>query len=190
MVTAAPGPVVKGAVPFFITLIRSPMSWVFSAIAHYHQSVEGIVKADARSLNIGHSGQSPENWRRAKWYGFDFPLIQFSGSGVPVDQRVAVALHNLRDSAFGLVSDFSASLVVILWQLGIPKQAELFCSSLTPASSRYKSNSSYNLDIQFYSTVSYMMAKMQPYECVYTNAASVFYQRLRMAQQDVCKRSR
>lgn len=190
MVTAAPGPVVKGAVPFFLTLIRSPLSWVFSAMAHYSKTGEDVVAADIQARKIGYSG-----W--LGWYGFDFPLHALSGSNVPMGQRAVAALHNLQHSAFGLVSDLSASLLVILWQLGIPERAERFCiststskeSELPVGHNPFEKNSSYQIDIRFYSTAQYLVARMTPYECVYTKAASAFYQRLGMARQALCSNS-
>ena len=165
-----------GKQPFYMTLLRSPTSWVFSALAHYGITGEEAASRAAR-------GESSLGL-----YSFGFPLERLTGGSVPTARKISTALHNLRGAAFGLVEDVSASFLVILWQLGLSDQARRYCSTEVEQHGHGSRNGSFNIDIRRYATAQWLAnaPEIQPYACVYSVAATEFYHRLAKARDAIC----
>jgi len=177
-----------GKQPFYMTLLRSPTSWVFSALAHYGKTGEEAASRDAR----GESFAGP--------YSFGIPLNRLTGGSVPTARKISTALHNLRGAAFGLVEDVSASFLLILWQLGLSDQARSYCGASHPSLRSLTEvehlgfgsrNGSFDIDIRRYATAQWLAnaPAIQPYACVYSVAATEFYHRLAKARGAVCPSS-
>lgn len=163
--------------PFWITILRDPMSWTFSAMAHY--------KVTAEQIRAG----------TATWFGLTHPLNVLgrpdrrSNTSITLFSAVRTALDNLHNSAFGILEDMPASYLVILWQLNMHERARQWCntSSVEATHTNTKATST-NIGLQSYDTAQWLASRpaLSAYRCVYSIASTIFYTRLHQARLELC----
>jgi len=187
--------------PLPITLLRSPMSWLFSAMAHLGTTGDALEQ-------IERHGESWTSREHPLYYfprkidadnssSLTFILTRLTSGSANKDPTMDAAswakraIDNLERMAFGIVEYMEDSLLLLLYQLRMTERARRHCpgATKTEASGLQHVGEAHSnwLNISSYAIAQTLAREMQVYRLVYSHALVLFQQRVTIAKAVVCQ---
>ena len=106
--------------------------------------------------------------------------------------RRAIVSHILEnlgrtDSIFGLTEEWTASMLLMLDQLGFEERARAFCREVNAPAPPHKNHARGNTTWRIsYSELQALSSRMATYQEVYSRASAIFYARMAHARDKLC----
>jgi len=192
----------------YLLMLREPLSWFASAAAMARHTFEDLhtmgcfdnVSAccwDYQDLLT--SARYPRVECNRKWYGSNYPMTFLAkssleiirerpneGLGIADEIEIQMVATTLQRSIFGLVEYFSDSLLIILFQLGFPMLASRHCSHQKIKNKYGRRPDEADLGKVRYGLLKQISSSLRPYEAVYANALTLFFDRVKEVKRMIC----
>ena len=197
----------------FLTMLRDPLEWMFSAIAHFEWSVRELISKGcfARSdepqktahiccvpngllqpfLEAGGDVNASFRWRDLRLntcdvltYEPSFPLRRLTNDSVVFDEE---RINNqLEHNIFGIQEYFPESLLIILYQLGQPHAAKQWCDGKTSRDIGVRGMDT-KVGLHRYGDLMTLVSSLKPYQRVYSQALALFWTRYKFIWSIICQ---